>query len=637
VRLLSQPGQHKTGRELLETTLAYYQKFLERQSDDPDVCFDAAVAWRRVGRIRHTLGELVKADEAYQQGGDLLEQLVARFPENRDYRAALMTISIRHGNVLRDRDQFHQAIRVYDRAIELCEELMASAEDRAGHQSMLANAILNRAVPRLRLGEVDAVIEDYHQVIKLQRAALATDPGNAGFRFELALGLDDLGMILWRQSRHSEAEDLCRQALELRKALSREKFNPYYLTPYLARSHDHLATIDAAADRSAEAIRHLREATILMEGVVNSNPQSALLRSELAWLWEHYGHLQRGAGQPVEANAAYGRTIAHCERLVADGTTSENDRSLLFTTLFHRANLARFEGPLKAAIPDLQRVIAFRKERLAAADTAATRSALALAHYELALVFRDLKRSADAEKAFTEALLLREALYRAGDRTPMFLRALASNHREIGMLQASRRSAEAEKQYLRAREIGEQIVKAEPKDPEHGEALAQTCVRLAWLWEHMGRAEDARAAYRRAVQAGPVLPASCNELAWWLATCSDERDRDPRRAIQLAKKAIAKERDNRAFWNTLGVAHYRDGDLGQAIRSLEVSMRLSKGGDSFDWFFLAMALHRRGETKPARLWFDRAIDWMDRHRPKDDQLRRFRAEADALLGDNPKK
>jgi hypothetical protein len=39
-----------------------------------------------------------------------------------------------------------------------------------------------------------------------------------------------------------------------------------------------------------------------------------------------------------------------------------------------------------------------------------------------------------------------------------------------------------------------------------------------------------------------------------------------------------------------------------------------------------------GEKDRAREWFGKAVAWMDRHKPTDEELRNFRAEAAALLG-----
>ena len=44
-----------------------------------------------------------------------------------------------------------------------------------------------------------------------------------------------------------------------------------------------------------------------------------------------------------------------------------------------------------------------------------------------------------------------------------------------------------------------------------------------------------------------------------------------------------------------------------AIDELEKAMSLRKGGDSFDWFVLAMAHCRLGDRDKARRWFERAV------------------------------
>jgi hypothetical protein len=59
---------------------------------------------------------------------------------------------------------------------------------------------------------------------------------------------------------------------------------------------------------------------------------------------------------------------------------------------------------------------------------------------------------------------------------------------------------------------------------------------------------------------------------------------------------------------------------------------LRGGGDSADFFFLAMAHWQLGHRDEARKWYVKAIEWMDNYLPGDKALRRFRAEAAELLG-----
>ena len=56
-----------------------------------------------------------------------------------------------------------------------------------------------------------------------------------------------------------------------------------------------------------------------------------------------------------------------------------------------------------------------------------------------------------------------------------------------------------------------------------------------------------------------------------------------------------------------------------------------RGGDSAQWFCLAMAHWQLDNKDEARKWYDRAVAWMDKNQPNDEELSRFRTEAAELL------
>jgi tetratricopeptide (TPR) repeat protein len=119
-----------------------------------------------------------------------------------------------------------------------------------------------------------------------------------------------------------------------------------------------------------------------------------------------------------------------------------------------------------------------------------------------------------------------------------------------------------------------------------------------------------------------------------LTTCSDLKLRNPGRAIEVAKKAVELTPEDAMAWQILGWAHYRAGDWKTSIAALEKSMALQtnpKGGDSWQWFFLAMAHWQLGNRDEARKWYDRAERWMDQHAPNNEEGRRFQSEAAQLL------
>jgi uncharacterized protein HemY len=108
--------------------------------------------------------------------------------------------------------------------------------------------------------------------------------------------------------------------------------------------------------------------------------------------------------------------------------------------------------------------------------------------------------------------------------------------------------------------------------------------------------------------------------------------RDPAEAVEHARRAVDLAPQQGGFYNTLGVAQYRAGDWQGAVDALGRSMELAGGGSAFDWFFLAMAHWQLGQQDLAREWFEKAVLWMDERQPDNEELGRFRAEAEELLG-----
>ena len=102
--------------------------------------------------------------------------------------------------------------------------------------------------------------------------------------------------------------------------------------------------------------------------------------------------------------------------------------------------------------------------------------------------------------------------------------------------------------------------------------------------------------------------------------------RDAAKAVELARRAVGECRVNRPTitrwaWPSTAPAGWK-----AAVEVLSESIELGEGGNAYDWiFFLAMAHWQLGDRVQARTWYDKAVDWMDKNRPQDDELKRFRA------------
>src|SRR5262249_22177574 len=88
---------------------------------------------------------------------------------------------------------------------------------------------------------------------------------------------------------------------------------------------------------------------------------------------------------------------------------------------------------------------------------------------------------------------------------------------------------------------------------------------------------------------------------------------------------------NGSYYNTLGVVEYRAGNWEKAVAAFRTSMEKQDGGNSYDWFFLAMAEWRLGRKDEARSWYAKAVAWTRDRAPGDVQWRSFGDEAAVLL------
>ena len=183
-----------------------------------------------------------------------------------------------------------------------------------------------------------------------------------------------------------------------------------------------------------------------------------------------------------------------------------------------------------------------------------------------------------------------------------------------------------------------------PKDADHQWRQTDCRVKLTALLAADSRFSEAVRAYSKILELAPQNAQACNNLAWLLATCPDAKVRDPRRALELARRAIELAPTEGHYQKTLGVAHYRAGDWKAACAALEQSMEHRKGGDAFDFFFLAMAHGQLGHKDKAQKWHEKAVDWMRKNEEAlkkdkvlEEELCRFRAEAEELLNIEQKK
>jgi serine/threonine-protein kinase len=372
--------------------------------------------------------------------------------------------------------------------------------------------------------------------------------------------------------------------------------------------------IDVEALATDEAAARIADSNIRLDLVLALDRWAASLQSEPRGLdparWRRLEAISRAADPDpwrLRYNAASEARDVKALRELADEADLSRLRTRVLAAL---GNSLRAAGDVEASVAFLRKV-----QRRYPADYSVNAS--------LGWSLRSLK-----QPRWDEAIAFRRIAVAVRPQSPTANFYLGFSLHTVGMLD------EALPYYQTAIEL----------DPGHAPAHFS----LAGVLRARGKPEQALAHFRKAADLLPTDPNPLNGLAWELATCADPGLRDPVRAVDLAKKVVDlslaqgddKDKTGRDrlgnYWNTLGVAHYRAGQLDEAVAALRKSLEIAEGGEDRyvceDWLFLAMSTWQMNRKAEARNWYNRAVEWIVKKKASEEELLSFRAEAVALMG-----
>jgi serine/threonine protein kinase/WD40 repeat protein/Flp pilus assembly protein TadD len=524
------------------------------------------------------------------------------------------------------------------RAIELWSKLATDHPDRRESRKLLAYAHWQLAFLLAAQGRPGEAEEVYRRSVGHWQKLSDEWPEDNGYRSELAQSHYFLGSNLRAGDRAEEAEKALREAVAQQEKVVSSVPADIGFQLRLVMYHDLMAGLFKDTGRPLDAFEAARRALDITAKVAAQHPkhqadaavrQQALARSQ----WDSAEQLAK-AGRSADAEQAYGRAIAVWAMSTTDQPNTRENREQLARAHGKLAEILAIQKRPKVAEQANGRALDCW-QKLAADFPLEPNYRVELGHslWQLANLFSGLGRYGDAEKFHRDALGVFAKLATDFPAVAFYRQEQGFSYWHLGwLMNNSGRRHDAEEPFRQAANVYAKLAADFPKEPEYQTRLARSWSELGAVLLRQGRHVEAERAYGKGLEAAPQNAPAFNNVAWLLATCPEAKIRDPKRAVELGKKAVELAPKEGMFWNTLGVAEYRAGDMKAAIVGLEKSVELRSGGDSFDWFFLAMAHRRLGKLDLARKWHAYAVAWMAKNNPKDEELQRFRTEAVELLG-----
>jgi tetratricopeptide (TPR) repeat protein len=404
--LSEQPHLEPQQKEFLEEALHFYQEFGEAKSADPELRLGTGDAYRRVGEIQAKLGELDKAEQALTRSIALLQELIADYPRERQYRHVLACSHQNLGAQLLRRNRFEEAEKQFQKALLLREKLIAECPKVPEYDEGLAISMYGIAQVWLREGRGREAAETFCQALSILQALPPDLANQAECRIHQACCRRDLGLALAADGRPGEAEASCRYAVLLLEKVVKDLPKDTRARHNLARGLWSLCSL-LPDHSSSEPETLLRRVLAISGELVHDYPAVADYRGLATlgqaalseWLQEH--------GRFREADEAFSQALCDYEKFVGDFSSLPIYGLQLAESWLVLRHLLLESGRFHEAEKTFRKTLA-QAESFAARfpRTHRFRHLVALSHHALGLVLGELSRAQEAEVAFRKALAI---------------------------------------------------------------------------------------------------------------------------------------------------------------------------------------------------------------------------------------
>jgi tetratricopeptide (TPR) repeat protein len=652
-------GQPEQADEAFRRSVAILDPLVTQHPANPQYRQQLGWSLLNLGRTLRTTERVEEAKTTLLRGVDQYEKLLTQVPSSFGYRNELATCYLELNRSYADTGDFQRAEETIDLAIRTLETAVAQ-QPEPQFQEQLARMHLSLGQLRARNGRIEEAKAAYREAADRYEDAFSTSQ-NVGILYHWAWscqGLIELPLAM------SEAEQAYQKLLEIRSLVPtslkshrdlRERFgHAYGIWGFRLRS----------AGRLEEAEKAFLEAASIFDKLIIDELNFGKYHPFAANAHREVGRLMRLGSRHDEAERELRRSIEFHEQRESQFPNLAVDRIEHAACYFEFAQLLIKTGRLSETVPlvtrgvevnpannghpielqaqvklgDLLREAGEFDQALAKySEAVATKPDLAEAWAGRGECQRQFGNFAKMAEDYSAAIELKpDEQWYWHERGYAYLvlgeheksiadhsKSIALGDTDAGQRQRRGTSYEALEDFAKAEQDYSRAIELGPRE-------WWTWHSRARLYRTQGQSEKAQSDLANAAKFAND-PDAQNEIASKLVTDPDPSWRNPMLAVELAERAIGARPGDGLIWNTVGAARYRNGQWKDAIAAFEKSMELRNGGDSNDWFFLAMCHWQLGDKEQARVWYHKAVEWMDNNQPQNAELGRIRDEATQLI------
>jgi serine/threonine protein kinase len=357
VTLVNVPQMEPVRRELLQDALGFYQAFLNQEGDNPVIRSEVAVAYRRVGKIQHVLGQPKEAEEAFRQAVALGEELLTESPDDPATLDKLADTHKELGVFYWDTVRWSQAEKTLRQGVALREQLGRRDPAYPENRTNLAGLHSTLVALYRAMGDLDKAEAAFQTCKALLEDLLGRGDRNARYLMILGNCHVNVALVYGAKDRIAEAEAANQKAVDLFQQLVRGQPEVVDYQKTLAKVYNNLGLLYARERKHSKADAAFQQSIALHEAILHAHPRVVAFRVDVGACYGNMAMHVRRSRSPEESLPWAARAIDVVAPVLEKDPLNRAARGSLFNAHFGPAIALRHLERHEEAAQDWKRVV----------------------------------------------------------------------------------------------------------------------------------------------------------------------------------------------------------------------------------------------------------------------------------------
>jgi serine/threonine-protein kinase len=395
--VIRQTGSLQKALEAYEQAIALSEALRRDDPDGATVNQALAQLHNHIAAVHDVLGHREEALASLKRAGAVLEKALARHPADRALLTAQATTQHNLGTCYTARNRIGEALVCYTEARRGFEKLLKLQPDDAVVQGLLANALNSIAIVQNGTGQFDEAVRTFQKAIELSAALTQKYPERRLAKQGLALELCNLGEALFRHGEPKKALEPLEQARGILDELVRTSPSVTDFHALLGRCHAIRAQVQGALGDPARACESLESARVIYRRLVGAHPKVIDYHHKLIDVLIDLAGRRQHLKQRERTFETYGEARAVAARLVEAHPDEPDYLGWLGAILNNRALAEAEMVSLEDARTSVLEAIGYHERAFTRRETELLyRGRLGVSYALLAAIERDLGHTDDA-------------------------------------------------------------------------------------------------------------------------------------------------------------------------------------------------------------------------------------------------